>query len=164
MNGLADQEDLRLRFDVLTKTKQPELHRYWTQRDRAANPRLFRVLSAGPRKEAGTGARSVELAQPAEEEVNASLDASRDFGLAGRRRHEVVARLALVERHAVDVNLLAGERGGTGQPDRVRRDASDERGPGAVGTGRRLRLGGRAAHRVHLPATILPQRVADGKP
>jgi len=37
MNGLADQEDLRLRFDVLTKTKQPELHRYWTQRDRAAN-------------------------------------------------------------------------------------------------------------------------------
>jgi hypothetical protein len=27
MNGLGDQEDLRLRFDVLTKTKQPELHR-----------------------------------------------------------------------------------------------------------------------------------------
>jgi len=25
MNGLADQEDLRLRFDVLTKTKQPVL-------------------------------------------------------------------------------------------------------------------------------------------
>jgi hypothetical protein len=36
MNGLADQEDLRLRFDVLTKTKQPELHRYWTTRDRRA--------------------------------------------------------------------------------------------------------------------------------
>jgi RecB family exonuclease len=30
MNG-ADQEDLRLRFDVLTKTKQPELCRYWTR-------------------------------------------------------------------------------------------------------------------------------------
>jgi hypothetical protein len=44
MNGLADQEDLRLRFDVLTKTKQPELHRYWTTRDRAANRRLFRLV------------------------------------------------------------------------------------------------------------------------
>jgi len=30
MGGLADQGDVRrLRFDVLTKTKQPELHRYW---------------------------------------------------------------------------------------------------------------------------------------
>jgi CRISPR/Cas system-associated exonuclease Cas4 (RecB family) len=45
MNGLADQEDLRLRFDVLTKTKQPELHRYWTTRDRAANRRLFRLVA-----------------------------------------------------------------------------------------------------------------------
>ena len=45
MNGLADQEDLRLRFDVLTKTKQPELHRYWTQRDRAANLRLFHLTA-----------------------------------------------------------------------------------------------------------------------
>jgi len=45
MNGLADQEDLRLRFDVLTKTKQPELCRYWTQRDRAANLRLFRLAA-----------------------------------------------------------------------------------------------------------------------
>ncbi|MDO8478141.1 MAG: PD-(D/E)XK nuclease family protein [Candidatus Rokubacteria bacterium] len=45
MNGLAGQEDLRLRFDVLTKTKQPELCRYWTQRDRAANPRLFRLVA-----------------------------------------------------------------------------------------------------------------------
>lgn len=45
MNGLADQEDLRLRFDVLTKTKGPELHRYWTARDRAANLRLFRLVS-----------------------------------------------------------------------------------------------------------------------
>jgi hypothetical protein len=39
-NGLADETDLRLRFDVLTKTRQPELHRYWTTRDRAANLRL----------------------------------------------------------------------------------------------------------------------------
>jgi putative RecB family exonuclease len=45
MNGLADQEDLRLRFDVLTKTKEPELHRYWTTRDRAANLRLFRLAA-----------------------------------------------------------------------------------------------------------------------
>ena len=45
MNGLADQDDVRLRFDVLTKTKQPELHRYWTTRDRAANVRLFRLVS-----------------------------------------------------------------------------------------------------------------------
>ncbi|MFQ5828993.1 MAG: hypothetical protein ACE5JD_07545 [Candidatus Methylomirabilia bacterium] len=46
MNGLVDQEDLRLSFDVLTKTKQPELHRYWTTRDRAANLRLLRLVSA----------------------------------------------------------------------------------------------------------------------
>jgi len=45
MNGLADQEDLRLRFDVLTKTQKPELRRYWTARDRAANLRLFRLVS-----------------------------------------------------------------------------------------------------------------------
>jgi len=45
MNGLGDQEDLRLRFDVLTKTKQPELCRYWTQRDRAASVRLFRLVA-----------------------------------------------------------------------------------------------------------------------
>jgi len=45
MTGLADEEDLRLRFDVLTKTKQPQLHRYWTTRDRAANLRLFRLAS-----------------------------------------------------------------------------------------------------------------------
>jgi lipopolysaccharide biosynthesis regulator YciM len=30
---------------VLTKTKQPELHRYSTVRDRAANVRLFRLAS-----------------------------------------------------------------------------------------------------------------------
>jgi putative RecB family exonuclease len=45
MNGLGEQEDVRLRFDVLTKTRQPELHRYWTQRDRAASGRLFRLAS-----------------------------------------------------------------------------------------------------------------------
>ncbi len=45
MNGLTDQEDLRLRFDVLTKTKQPELCRYWTQRDRAASLRLFHLAA-----------------------------------------------------------------------------------------------------------------------
>jgi putative RecB family exonuclease len=45
MNGLADEQDLRLRFDVLTKMKQPELCRYWTTRDRAANVRLFRLAA-----------------------------------------------------------------------------------------------------------------------
>ena len=45
MNGLANQEDLRLRFDVLTKTKTPELHRYWTTRDQAATRRLFRLAA-----------------------------------------------------------------------------------------------------------------------
>jgi CRISPR/Cas system-associated exonuclease Cas4 (RecB family) len=45
MNGLADQEALRLRFDVLTKTKTPELHRYWTTRDRGATRRLFRLAA-----------------------------------------------------------------------------------------------------------------------
>src|SRR4030095_1452303 len=54
MNGLVDREDLRLRFDVLTKTKQPELCRHWTQRDRAANVRLFR-LAAGILRAVGAG-------------------------------------------------------------------------------------------------------------
>ena len=36
---------MRLRFDVLTKTKQLELLRYWTTRDRAANVRLFRLAA-----------------------------------------------------------------------------------------------------------------------
>jgi hypothetical protein len=45
MNGLADQEALRLRFDVLTKTKTLELHRYWTTRDRGATRRLFRLAA-----------------------------------------------------------------------------------------------------------------------
>lgn len=45
MAGLADREDVRLRFDVLTKTKQPEFHRYPTSRDRRANVRLFRLAA-----------------------------------------------------------------------------------------------------------------------
>jgi hypothetical protein len=44
LHGLADEDDLRLRF-VLTKTKQPELHRYWTARDRAAHVRLYRLAA-----------------------------------------------------------------------------------------------------------------------
>jgi hypothetical protein len=48
MNWLADQEDLRLRFDVFTKTRQPELVRYWTKLDRAANLRLFRLAAEVP--------------------------------------------------------------------------------------------------------------------
>ena len=38
-------DDVRLRFDVLTKPRVPELHRYWTTRDRAANMRLFRLVA-----------------------------------------------------------------------------------------------------------------------
>jgi len=45
MNGLADEADLRLRFDVLTTTRQPELHRYWPPRDPAANVRLYRLAA-----------------------------------------------------------------------------------------------------------------------
>jgi CRISPR/Cas system-associated exonuclease Cas4 (RecB family) len=45
MNGVTDQEELRLRFDVLTKTRVPALHRYWTTRDRAANLRLYRLVA-----------------------------------------------------------------------------------------------------------------------
>jgi len=41
----ADGDGVRLRFDVLTKTRVPELHRYWTTRDRAANVRLFRLVA-----------------------------------------------------------------------------------------------------------------------
>lgn len=44
LSPFANGDD-RLRFDVLTKTKQPELHRYWTTRERAANLRLFRLVS-----------------------------------------------------------------------------------------------------------------------
>jgi hypothetical protein len=43
--GYTDSDDVRLRFDVLTKTRVPELHRSWTTRDRAANGRLFRMAA-----------------------------------------------------------------------------------------------------------------------
>jgi putative RecB family exonuclease len=45
MSGLGEQDDVRLRFDVLTKTKQPDLLRYWSERDRAASVRLFRLAA-----------------------------------------------------------------------------------------------------------------------
>ena len=32
---------------MLTKTKQPELYRYWTQRDRTASIRLLRLVGEG---------------------------------------------------------------------------------------------------------------------
>jgi putative RecB family exonuclease len=41
----AGEEDVQLRFDVLTKTREPELCRYWTTRDRAANVRLYRLAA-----------------------------------------------------------------------------------------------------------------------
>lgn len=42
---LADEADLHPRFDVLTKTRQPELHRYRTTSDRAANVPLYRLAA-----------------------------------------------------------------------------------------------------------------------
>ena len=45
MAGFADEGEVRSRFDVLSKTRVPELHRYWTLPDRAANLRLFRLAS-----------------------------------------------------------------------------------------------------------------------
>ena len=45
LSSFVGGDDVRLRFDVLTKTRVPELHRYWTTRDRAANVRLFRLVS-----------------------------------------------------------------------------------------------------------------------
>src|SRR5262245_60367990 len=45
LSAHADEEDIQLRFDVLTKTRQPELCRYWTTRDRAANVRLYRLTA-----------------------------------------------------------------------------------------------------------------------
>src|SRR5262245_4440016 len=45
MAGLADGGEVQLRFDVLTKTKEPELVRYPTTRNRAANLRLFRLVN-----------------------------------------------------------------------------------------------------------------------
>jgi hypothetical protein len=59
---MEDLLDVRLRFDVLTKTKQPELHRYWTSRDRAANVRLVRLASEVLHGvEAGVGAVRFEV-------------------------------------------------------------------------------------------------------
>jgi hypothetical protein len=45
MGGLADQGVVRLRFDGLTETRQPELRQYRTSRSRAANVRLVRLAS-----------------------------------------------------------------------------------------------------------------------
>lgn len=49
----AGREDVRLRFDVLTKTRRPELCRYWTTRDRPASVRLFRLAELLRAIEAG---------------------------------------------------------------------------------------------------------------
>jgi hypothetical protein len=45
LGRFAGPGEVRLRFDVLTKTRQPELQRCWTTRDRAANVRLFRLAA-----------------------------------------------------------------------------------------------------------------------
>lgn len=45
LSSFAGGDGVRLRFDVLTKTRVLELHRYWATRDRAANVRLFRLVA-----------------------------------------------------------------------------------------------------------------------
>ncbi len=72
--------------------------------------------------------------------------------------------MRFVECHAVDVDLLAGERGGTGQPDRyvvMRRMSAVPAQLVQIGF---LALAVVRPIAVHLPATILPQRVAEVKP
>jgi hypothetical protein len=41
----VEREGVAVGADVLTKTKTPELHRYWTTRDRAATRRLFQLAA-----------------------------------------------------------------------------------------------------------------------
>jgi hypothetical protein len=41
----ATGDDARLRFDAVTKTKQSELRRYSTARDRATNVRLYSLAA-----------------------------------------------------------------------------------------------------------------------
>lgn len=43
---MAEREDVLLRFDVLTKTKEPDLARYYTVRDRPEHQRLFQAIRA----------------------------------------------------------------------------------------------------------------------
>ena len=89
MNGLADQEDLRLRFDVLTKTKQPELHRYWTQRARAANVRFFHLAAEilraiegwCVRAEPGLAVQGLPVPEPV---LDGEVDPSGGFGRTRR--------------------------------------------------------------------------------
>ena len=44
LSSFVGGDDVRLQFDVLTKTRVRELHRYWTRRDRAAVPSGSEVL------------------------------------------------------------------------------------------------------------------------
>jgi CRISPR/Cas system-associated exonuclease Cas4 (RecB family) len=46
MTGMSEGEDVLLRYDVLTKTKEPDLARYYTVRDHPDHRRLFRVIQA----------------------------------------------------------------------------------------------------------------------
>ena len=44
LNGLANGEDVLLRFDVLTKTKSPQLVPYYLARDEGDHRRALRIL------------------------------------------------------------------------------------------------------------------------
>jgi len=71
VHGRAYHEDLRLRFDVLTKTKPPALCRYWTQRDRgpACSSSAWRRC-CGPSRRACSGRILSGNAGPARSEAS----------------------------------------------------------------------------------------------
>jgi PD-(D/E)XK nuclease superfamily len=64
MAGPANHGDVGLRFDVLTKTKEPAFHRHPTSRDQAANVRLFRLASEVLRAVGAGGALTAALFDP----------------------------------------------------------------------------------------------------
>ena len=92
----------------------------------------------------GLGKRSRQLA---EKELNAARHQPIDFGLTSARRHEMAARLALVKRDAVHVDLFAPQGRGVRQHHRIRRDPSDQGGARADGTARGRGRRRRAWHR-----------------
>ena len=69
----------------------------------------------------------------AEEEFDPARHAAFDLRFPGGRGHEMAAGLTLVQRDAVHMNLLAGERPWLGQLDGIGRDAPLQEIPAALG-------------------------------